>query len=189
MSIDERFFGTWKTDLIFNHNKAYSDKEYKTFGGYLKITKDTSNVEELILGKSRKSDYQNWVGYDYHESEKKWDPNYGQSGDDEFHEWCRNADWKLLAYDSLKKTYAEIFDKNILISSTMLNFKMQFRDVHRNRFNGQINVDVSYYSGKYELIDDNTIKCTMTYSELPIDGFESEPYTIFFKRKKFLGIF
>lgn len=189
MTIDERFFGTWKTDLIFDHNKGYSDKEYKTFGGYLKITKDTSNVEELILSKSRTSNYENWVGYDYHESEKKWDTDSWHSSDDEFNEWCRNADWKLLAYDSLKKTYANIYDKNILISSTMLKFKMQFKDMRQNRFNGQMMYDESNYKGKYELIDDNTIKCTMTYSEFSIDGFESEPYTIFFRRKKFLGIF
>ena len=188
MNIDDRFLGTWTSGLVFNQNKGYSEEEYQTFGGYIKITTDTS--DELILNKSRKSDYEKWVGYDYYESEEKWDSSVYHHNDDEYDKWCSNADWKLLAYDTLKQTYAGILNSNFkIISPTVLSFKMKFEDIRRNRFNGQIVIDSSWYDGKYELIGDNKIKCTMSYSEMPVDGYSSKPYTIFFKRKKFLGIF
>jgi hypothetical protein len=194
MNIDNRFIGTWTSGLVFNHNKGYSEEEYQTFGGYIKITTDTN--DELILRKPRKSDYQKWVGLDHYESEEKWDTSVWHNSDEEYDKWCSNADWKLSAYDTLIKTYASISSFKI-ISPTVLSFEMQFLDYHRNRFNGQTMVDNSYYDGKYELIGKDKIKCTMSYSKFPIkvfkaegvDDYSSKPYTIFFKRKKFLGIF
>lgn len=93
--------------------------------------------------------------------------------------WLTKADWKILAYDTLKKKYAKIRNVKV-ISSTSINFDI-------GSYNGYV---YSGYQGEYNLIDNNSIECNMSYSESNDWNDDYNPYRLIFKkRKKFLGLF
>jgi len=178
MSIDERFFGTWKSEIIFNDYKKYTQEEFQKFGGYIKFTTNALDVE--ILNYSRTS--LSAAGCDYIHTKEKLEVPLWANDDEEdeyYNMWLSKADWKILAYDTLKKKYAKI-RKVKVFSSTSISFDM-------NCFN---EYGVSGYQGEYNLIDDNNIECNMSYSASNDWNDDYNPYRLIFKRrKKFLGLF